>query len=50
MLATMDDRLIDDLQVFIQSGFAALVASWSLVLPLNSATAFKRFQKTAKCA
>ena len=36
-------------QLVAQSCFAALVASWSIVLPMSTATAFKRFQKTAKC-
>ena len=35
-------------QMVGQSCFAALVASWSIVLPMSTATAFKRFQKTAK--
>ncbi len=50
LMASIPHVSVCTAQMVAQSCFAAVVASWSIVLPMSTATAFKRFQKTAKCA
>ncbi len=48
LMASIPHVSVCTAQMVAQSCFAAVVASWSIVLPMSTATAFKRFQKTAK--